>query len=109
MSSYKGIIAILSNFVALILAGIASILSFTIFELKDFNTQLQLLLSTSSLLLLTLLSSIIATYNYKELLSQNKALQENKFLNFLISILPLGELVVLIVWLFIAVRLLIGM
>jgi len=109
MSSYKGIIAILSNFIALILAGIAFILTFVMFELEDFTTQLQLLLSTSSLLLLTLLSSIVATYNYKELLSQNKNLQNNKFLNFLISILPIGEFIVLLVWLFIAVRLLMGM
>jgi len=62
MSFQKGAVAIFSNVIALILAAIAVVLSFILYDLNDSVIQIQLVLSISSLLLLAFLTSVIAYF-----------------------------------------------
>ena len=102
MSFQKGAVAILSNVIALILAAIAVVLSFILYDLNDSVIQIQLVLSISSLLLLAFLTSIIAYFYYKDFI--HKCVKfSHPLIETFFDLLPVTEVIILILWLGVAV------
>ncbi|NPA87439.1 hypothetical protein [Caminibacter pacificus] len=103
------IIALIFNLIAILLAACACINSVMILNLQN-NPELKIegIVSVTIILLLSYASNLIAAYNYKKFFAKQ---QKYKYASNLIlagalmSLIPVGEVLILIGWLLIAINL----
>ncbi len=100
--------ALFFNFIAIILAACASINSILILSINNQNLKIEGLVSVSILLILSYIINLISAYHYKHFFSKElKTLYISNLIltGTIITLIPVGEVLILIGWLLIAINL----
>ena len=105
--SNRIVVAIFFNLVSILLSASACIHSVIIMNLQNEALKIESMLSTATILLLAYAANIIAAYNYKQFFAQNEKYKRATnmiFAGALMSLLPIGEALILVGWLMIALN-----
>jgi uncharacterized membrane protein len=101
------LIALFFNVVSILLAASACIYSVIFTNLQNEALKIESILSTAVILILAYIANIIAAYFYKQFFSQNQKYQKASKLIFagaIMSIVPVGEALILVGWLLVALN-----